>query len=101
MGIGIAAEKSNLEKQHTGRPNCRTAPIPREDISGDDWLNLKQEKGAQKNCGNVEWHNGVLEICWFSGSEVTPFNKLGFTLFKAAMLAGCKIESLIGELSKM
>lgn len=54
--VGIAAEQSYLEKEKTGGPNPGAAAIPRQDVASDDWLNLKEQKRAQKYRGDEEGH---------------------------------------------
>ena len=49
MRVGISAQQEDLEEEHAGGPDCRCPAEPGQDISRDDGLDLKQEKGTEKN----------------------------------------------------
>ena len=48
MGVGIAAEKHPLEKKHAGGPHSLGAAEPGQDELAHHWLQLKEQKRAQK-----------------------------------------------------
>jgi hypothetical protein len=48
--IRISAQKQNLKKQKAYHPNARRTAKPGKDILPEEQLNLKEQKGAGKNC---------------------------------------------------
>jgi len=49
MRIDIPAQEHDLEKKHTRGPDRRRASEPGKNIPGDDGLNLKEQKGTEKD----------------------------------------------------
>ncbi len=48
MRIGVAGQQEYLKDQHVGRPNGGRATEPWQHVFADDELDLKKEKGAEK-----------------------------------------------------
>ena len=49
VSISVTAEQDDLEEQHAGRPDRRTAAEPWQDDLGDERLNLKEQESAEKD----------------------------------------------------
>ena len=58
VGVGIPGQEANLKKQETGSPDGGAAAVPRQDVPGNDRLNLKQKESAQEDRENEGWHRG-------------------------------------------
>jgi hypothetical protein len=65
VGIGIAEQEQDLEKQHTGCPDRRRPAKPRQDHLSDHWLHLKQEKCAKEYGQTIE--NGQSAVDFYHG----------------------------------
>jgi hypothetical protein len=48
--IRISAQKQNLKEQKANHPNARRTAKPGKNILSEKQLNLKEQKGAGKNC---------------------------------------------------
>jgi hypothetical protein len=49
VGIGITEQQSHLEEQHAGGPDGGRTAEPRENLFGDEGLNLEQKEGADED----------------------------------------------------
>ena len=49
MGITVAGKERNLEKEHTGGPDCWAPPEPGEDVFADKRLDLEKKERTEKN----------------------------------------------------
>ena len=49
MGVDIASRQNNLEEQHAGRPDGRTAAEPWQNRLADERLYLKQQERTQEH----------------------------------------------------
>jgi hypothetical protein len=60
MRVGVAKDKNQLKKQHTGGPNESRSTEPGQNKSCDHRLNLKKQKRAYKNRRGVSKHELAL-----------------------------------------
>jgi hypothetical protein len=51
--VKISPQKQCLEEKHAGRPHRWSAAKPRKEILSHDQLDLKEQKGADKNCNTI------------------------------------------------
>jgi hypothetical protein len=56
MRICISAQEEDLEEKHASGPDRRCASEPGQNIPGDDWLDLKQQKGTEKDRKGIGEH---------------------------------------------
>ena len=56
MSISIPRKKGDLKEEHARGPDRRCATEPGENIPSDDGLDLKQQKGTEKNRKSIGDH---------------------------------------------
>jgi hypothetical protein len=49
MRVGVPPEEQHLEEQHAGGPHAGHAAEPGKNEFRNEWLDLKQQKSAQKD----------------------------------------------------
>jgi hypothetical protein len=58
MGIEVSTEQKDLKEQHAGRPYCRAAPVPRQNVASQKRLDEEQQEGPKKHGNGVAFHIG-------------------------------------------
>src|SRR6266498_3480884 len=57
MRVSVARHQNNLKENHASRPDARTATKPRQNVLGDEWLNLEKQKCAKKRSNRKRSHD--------------------------------------------
>ena len=47
--VCISTKEENLENKHAGGPDRRSSAKPRKDVSSNNWFDLKEQKGTEKD----------------------------------------------------
>jgi hypothetical protein len=61
--VGITGEEKDLEEKHAGRPDTGASAEPRENVFGDQRLDLEQEESAEENGESVGGGQSVSIEC--------------------------------------
>ena len=56
VGIQIPSHQQQLKEEHAGGPDGGAPAIPRQDVAGDDWLDLEQQERPEKDRDRVQCH---------------------------------------------
>ena len=80
MRVGVTAEKQDLEKEHTRRPDTGAAAEPGENVFADERLDLEEKESSEENGegvgGGRSFQYAVFSVQWAEGVKEEVIREL-------------------------